>query len=665
MPFINAKTIVTFLRKLFGFLLLVLPFVFLPDIFGPIKGYSIILTPRFWLFGIAIVFISSWFICLFAQEKIESLYDGIFSFLKSERNFFLALCFLVLSGLLVFFQSSVFNFRPHNVDSIALMFQARIFASARFVLPSFDYPEFFTTLNTINDSGGWYSQYPPGHAAVLALGLLFKLQAYVPFFLSLGSVFLFYKFVKNIFDVQTAQLSLLLTLVCPFFLFMGVSYMNHVTALFFIMGAYYFFSIWDKSLQSRYIFLSGLMFAGVFLSRPLDACALGFPLAVVALFKAINEKCVGKTIIVGLLGFLPLASFLLIYNHFTTGNAFLTGYTKLWGAEHGLGFHVTPWGLQHSPFTGLRNQLADLSLIQEFLFESPIPSLMFLACFLLFSRKLIRWEKILLCSFCMLPFLYFFYWHRDAYLGPRFLYSGVFFLIALTARALIWIHLELKSSDFKIPKLFSPVKLSSLGISAFFLSTFFSIISGIPQRYNIYSGSYKSMKIDLTSLVHSSGVKEGLVFLPVSWGTRIISSMRGLGVSPSLIEHSYSSVDHCLLDNLVKKAQKESKSTDIIEDELKALIAQGQNVIRVKLTEDKSLRLRKNVPLTAECIDEIRYDEQGFTTYTPALQESLPEPSSKLIFARDMRDRNSLLLNYFSNKKTYILREGILKELLL
>ena len=143
----------------------------------------------------------------------------------------------------------------------------------------------------------------------------------------------------------------------------------------------------------------------------------------------------------------------------------------------------------------------------------------------------------------------------------------------------------------------------------------------------------------------------------------MISSLRSLGVSPSLIEHAYGTVDHCLLDSLIKQSYKDSALAEVVTSGLKALMAEKHEIIRAKITDDLSLRLRHGVALSPECIDEVRYDQKGFTNFTPALHEGIPEASSPIIFARDLRGRNVLLRKYFSDREAYVLRDGLFNKL--
>ena len=98
-----------------------------------------------------------------------------------------------------------------------------------------------------------------------------------------------------------------------------------------------------------------------------------------------------------------------------------------------MGFHTSPWGDSHTPLMGLRNELIDLGLLNSFLFEWAIPALLPLGAFLAMGLALRKWEGRLVLAFFAIPIAYFFYWHRDAFLGPRYLYEGLPFLMPLVA----------------------------------------------------------------------------------------------------------------------------------------------------------------------------------------------------------------------------------------
>ena len=69
----------------------------------------------------------------------------------------------------------LFDGVPGFMDSCSYMFQARLFAHGMLSAPLPPEPEFFEVGNTIL-SDRWYTVYPPGYPAVLALGVIFKIS---------------------------------------------------------------------------------------------------------------------------------------------------------------------------------------------------------------------------------------------------------------------------------------------------------------------------------------------------------------------------------------------------------------------------------------------------------------------------------------------------------
>ena len=86
--------------------------------------------------------------------------------------------FVTLLALMVLIAASLISWRvlgqvPRIHDDVAQLFQARLFAAGRLFAASPGVPQFFDMMMMIND-GKWYSQYPPGHPLLLALGVLVR-----------------------------------------------------------------------------------------------------------------------------------------------------------------------------------------------------------------------------------------------------------------------------------------------------------------------------------------------------------------------------------------------------------------------------------------------------------------------------------------------------------
>src|SRR5678815_4634542 len=64
----------------------------------------------------------------------------------------------------------LFSGRPLQIDEIIQVFQGRILATGHFWIPIAPHPEFFASLNLVEQGGRVYGQFPMGGPAMLALG---------------------------------------------------------------------------------------------------------------------------------------------------------------------------------------------------------------------------------------------------------------------------------------------------------------------------------------------------------------------------------------------------------------------------------------------------------------------------------------------------------------
>jgi len=368
--------------------------------------------------------------------------------------------------LLVFFTTNllsvkVFHHYPHIYDSASQLFQAKIFLRGKLTAQAPGPREFFLYNNVILDldgSGRWYSQYSPGHAFFLFLGLLIKAPWLVnPLFGSL-SILLLYFLGRQLYDEATGRLSLFLGAASPFILFMSSEFMNHTTCTFFLILGFYWGSLADsktvagnfaeqpgpicnfrKKEESPLIaFLAGSALGMAHLIRPFSAFVVSFPFVAYLMFRWIKWK---KWKEAGLLLFsLTLfAGILFTYNTLNNGHPLLFGQKVLYKSKIGLGFgYSIPGYPPHTPRLGLRNLLNNLNELNLYLFQWPIPSLTFMAI-LLGSGRLRREDKLLLACFASLFLAFFFFWAQHLVLGPRYMFEAGFILILLTARGIIFL----------------------------------------------------------------------------------------------------------------------------------------------------------------------------------------------------------------------------------
>jgi hypothetical protein len=642
--------------RIAGFLLLVVPFLPLQLLFGDLHGGRPP-APWEWLLGLVVFVPPAWLITMAAAGHVERAFSWVVSRTGRIRAApFAGVTLTLLGALLVLASTVAFSHQPLLVDAVVQLFQAKIFAAGSLSAPLPPLEDFFLTQHMLMDERGWYSQYPPLHSALLALGVWLGHAWIIPVALTVGTALSLFLFVRRIYGLATARLVLVLLVLSPFFWFMGASFMNHVSTLFFVSLFLLAFAAYEQDARPLSLFAAGAALGAAYLSRPLTAVAVGLPFAAVALAGSLRRRN-GGALVAGALGFVLVASLYPIYNHFTTGHAFLPGYVKLWGPAHNLGFHETPWGDMHTPLTGLRNELTDLSLLNVFLFEWPLPALIPVGALFAAGWGRNAWDARLLCAFFAIPALYFFYWHRDAFLGPRFLYCGIAFVIPLTARAVQEGWRRLASVSLHPGGLLRPVRASTFAMVLLALCFAYAVAFGIPQRFGIYASGMRSAKVEVVRQAHEAGLKGGILFVAESWGSRILAQLRAAGLPASLAEKAYRRTDHCELNELALEFRGRRDSAALVR-RVERLMALSGPVEDPGLNGDPTLRLNREGKIRQSCVQEILYDRQGYGVWTSHLPENQPGLDGPFVVARDLRERNAQLLALYPDRPAYLYRNG-------
>jgi hypothetical protein len=625
-----------------GVLLIGIPFIPLQtEAFGYVP-------PPEWLLGIFVFGSSAWLLARFAPSipdcllaLLARLNAGVF---RGRR-----LTVFVLAGLaflLVLTSRVAFRHHPLLVDSVIQLFQAKIFASGQLAAPAPPAEAFVATQHMLVHEGRWFAQYPPGHALLLAGGILAGFPWLVPVLLSLGSAWLMVRFSSEVWGENAGRAVLVLIPFVPFFWFMGASFMNHVSCLFFVAAFLYAFQRWESGGAAGWALAAGAAIGAAGLVRPLTALAVAAVFAPVGLMHGLRARRYRSLGLAALGGFAAVATYA-AFNAATTGDPLMPGYLQLWGAAHGIGFHPSPWGDTHTPVAGLLNEAIDLSLLSTFFLEWPIPALLPVGVYVLLTGG-DRWDRRLLAGFLAVPAAYLFYWHRDAYLGPRFLFSGLVFLIPLTARALVSIRTIRE-------QVWQPRRAAVVLVAmSFTYAAFYSA----PRRLAGYESSFASMKIDPLAIAANDDIEHGVVFVAVSWGNRLLARMRQAGVSAATAEGAYRRSDHCELEQQLRRAHVEAWSGSRL-DEVIAMFPSGG----VKLEDDSpngdpTLRLTPGRPLAAVCRAELAHDRAGYTNWLPFLLVNDPPLNGPVLFVRDLRDLNAEFLRLRPGRTAWLYRPG-------
>jgi len=421
---------------------------------------------------------------------------------------------------------SVFEHIPHVQDSIAQLFQAKIFAQGWLTAPVPSIPEFFQYYyDNIIITDRWYSQYPLGHPFFLMLGVLCGMPWIINPLFAAGSVIVLYHCATRYYGEKEGRLSVILFCISPFVLFMSSSFMNHVSTLFFLL--LFLYSIqraWEEQ-SSLYSCMAGCAIGVMFNIRPGEAFVIGAVFAGWFFIVSVREK-VWRPFLYFASMLCIFIGILLLYNYATNGDPLLFGYQVRWGKHHSLGFNNIKV-MDYPVFTPLRaiiHTLSNLIALNQNLFEWPFPSLLPVMIFWMpFLFKKNGYDYLLLCGFLSVPGFYFFYFFQDLCLGPRFYYSCLPFVVMLTARALFQIAQGIASlrrcSELYVRQVFMVL----LVLSVLFCGCF-----RIPRLYQFYSDSFWEVDDKLMKKVKTLGIKNALIFQK-SYGQKLKDSDLGSG----------------------------------------------------------------------------------------------------------------------------------------
>jgi 4-amino-4-deoxy-L-arabinose transferase-like glycosyltransferase len=340
---------------------------------------------------------------------------------------------------------------PYVPDSLAYVFQAKIFASGHLTAPRPAVPEAFTFFDPapfVLRSSSWAAQFPFGHPLVLVPGVWIGAIWLVPPLLAVASVALIARVGWRLYGPRVALLAALLLATSPFFLMNVNDVMSHNTALFYLLV-----SLALLLERRRWPALTGLL-AGVFFgllfnTRPLAAVALVPAFGLLLLGPALDRARRRDTAlhVAGFaVGGLALFGAFLLYNHATTGAWLRTGYqaTGVTFFERptflpdnqpapGLGSALGAGG-SHDSSVGIANERVQLGLLLLVLHGWPayIGLGFVLLPFLLGTRH--RYDWWLLLAAASTTGVWVLFESTGVMHGPRYWFEALPFLLLLAAR---------------------------------------------------------------------------------------------------------------------------------------------------------------------------------------------------------------------------------------
>ena len=437
--------------------------------------------------------------------RLHTLLTRFFHWVNGVRPYtFILFLFFICFLWINFISWRVYEHTPRYSDSCAYLFQARLFADGMlYALPPPEQEFFSVSHIVITDK--WYSQYPPGYPAILALGVLVDLPWGVNPLLGSLTVVGIYLLAKELYGNSIAKLSAVLACTSSFFFLMSAEFMAHTSTLFFVTLAFLSF-VWmvKKKRPLLSAVVCGVSLGIAVLCRPYTTFWICVPLGVAALVQ--RKQFASFQFLVVLIPLLVGCVVFLGYNYATTGHPFLLGYIALHGKGHYPGFHLDPGGEQfHTTWQGINHLFGNLNALNYYLFQWPMPSLFFLCFFLGFGKKE-GWEWLLIGWLSTLLLGHFFYYFGTLDFGPRFVYEAIPAVLLLTSRGLA-LGTEYLASWYRLS--YAHVRNGlCLTICGLFL---FAFLFNIPNT----ASSYKNYGTDVTiqKNLNKAKVANALVFV--------------------------------------------------------------------------------------------------------------------------------------------------------
>jgi 4-amino-4-deoxy-L-arabinose transferase-like glycosyltransferase len=399
----------------------------------------------------------------------------------------------------------VFEAMPHIEDEFANYFQAQVFASGQLWVPSPSQPDSFLVPFAVDLNGRRFSKYPPGFAAVLALGVLSGAHWLVNPLLGALALLVLYAIGRDLFNAETGLLAAMLGLLSPMFLGLSSTLLPHsLSTLCLLVFTWAYLRISDfrfkisdygpgscpTDVQSPIpniplSLLGGAALGWAALTRPYSALVYALPFALLAGWQIIRTRrwrLLGAFALMGLVA-AGVAALLPLYGHALTGRYTVDMYTLIWPYDRigfGPGHGVLPGG--HTLKIAILNAAVDMQDLITVLLGWPylswLPVLLGLA---LPPRR--RLEPALLAPFVAIVIAQGAYWIQGSSLyGPRYYYEALPLLWLLAARGLLKLWRLLQTLKDRRGLMAMRLALAVLiGIN---------VLGTMPLRFDLWRGLY-------------------------------------------------------------------------------------------------------------------------------------------------------------------------------
>ena len=331
----------------------------------------------------------------------------------------------------------LFDRAPHVLDAISYYFQAKIFASGALAAPAPPVEEAFLTPFTVVHQGRWFSMYPPGTPAVLALGFLVGVPWLVEPLLAAAAALLTYHVGRRQYGPNVPLLAAVLLAASPFLHLLAGSFMSHVPAMFFGTCCLYAATRYVQAPERRWAVLGAGALGATFLTREITAMLFGLVLgAFVAarVGRARPWRCLADGL-AALACLCPIVVAYFAYGAALTGSPLVHPRILFSPTENSFGFGegVGFYG-RHTVAAGLVNADELLTSLTISLFGWPFYASLALIAAPFIFRRATWWDAVHGALFAVVVVAFVGLYYHGIALGPRYYSETLPSLALLTAR---------------------------------------------------------------------------------------------------------------------------------------------------------------------------------------------------------------------------------------
>lgn len=367
-----------------------------------------------------------------------------------------AVWIIVIAAVLSFFS---YERHPHIADEVSYLYQARYLAGGTLSMPAPPVPEAFSIDLMHIEEDRWYSPFAPGWPAVLSLGVVFKVPWLVNPLLAGLNILLTYLFVWKIYNRRIARIVVFLLCCSPWYVFMGMNFMSHTSALTFALAAALALARARRTGRMSWALLGGFAVGMVSLIRPLDGLVLAGLFGCWAIGIG-GRRLKVSAIAVLVLGSIVVGAIIFPYNKLLTGDPTvfpIMAYTDKYygpktnafgfGPERGMGWRQLDPFPGHGPIDVLVNGNVNIFAVNIELFGWITGSLIWIAI-LLFSGSMQRSDYLMLAVIGAVISIHSFFWFSGGPdFGARYWYLTIVPCVALTARSIQFLMSRLESGS--------------------------------------------------------------------------------------------------------------------------------------------------------------------------------------------------------------------------